>query len=242
MKKTLLCLALIPVFAEAKLVLGTGEYRYGPDTAQNIACQAAEDRAKENAIAKFVGEEIEVMQYQSCQNEACEMQKDTYNEIRGTIKTILSSQKEVSENRGYMSCTVTVKADVVQVINGINITLKEDFFHLKDKDLVKFKGSINRSGYLSVFNLYNGTYTKLRSTIFVDKGSEFVLPSASDDVKLVAVVPEGKSQSKEMVMFLFTEAPLEVKQSYTLIEMRNLLTSIPYQSRKVINRYVNIVK
>jgi hypothetical protein len=69
-----------------------------------------------------------------------------------------------------------------------------------------------------------------------------VLPSANDSVKLVALVPEGKSQSKEMVMFLFTETPLEVKQSYTVVEMRNLLTSIPYQSRKVINRYVNIVK
>ena len=242
MKKILLGLCLVPLTAQAKLVLGEGEYRYGPDTSQNLACEFALDRAKENAVAKFVGEEIEVLAYQSCQNEDCQMQRDTYNEIRGAIKSILSTSKQVLEHPGYMSCQVTVRADVVQVINTINITLKENFFHLKHRDVVKFKGTINRRGYLTVFNLYAGTYTKLRSTILVDTNTEFVLPSDSDTIKLQAVVPEGQSQSKEMVMFLFTEVPLELKSSYTAIEMRNLLSSLPYQHRKVVNRYVNIVK
>jgi hypothetical protein len=242
MKKFLLCLALVPGFSEAKLVLGQAEYRYGPDTAQNMACQYAEERAKENAIARFVGEEIEVLAYQSCQNENCEMQKDTYNEVRGTIQDILSLHKEVSEKPGFMSCMVTVKANVVKVETGIHISLRENFFHLKHNDIVKFQGTVNQTGYLTVFNLYNGTYTKLRSTIWVDNNKEFVLPSEQDTTKLTAVVPEGKQQSKEMVMFLFTTTAQELKSSYTVNEMRNLLSSMPYQHRKVVNRYVNIVK
>jgi negative regulator of replication initiation len=69
-----------------------------------------------------------------------------------------------------------------------------------------------------------------------------VLPSEQDTTKLTAVVPEGKQQSKEMVMFLFTTTAQELKSSYTVNEMRNLLSSMPYQHRKVVNRYVNIVK
>ena len=58
MKKTLLCLLMIPLFANAKETLGVGEYRYGPDTTQNFACQAAEEKAKEHAITRYVGEQI----------------------------------------------------------------------------------------------------------------------------------------------------------------------------------------
>ena len=31
-------------------VTGVGEYRFGPDTTENLACEVAEDRAKQDAL------------------------------------------------------------------------------------------------------------------------------------------------------------------------------------------------
>ena len=93
MKKTLLCLLMIPLFANAKETLGVGEYRYGPDTTKNFACQAAEEKAKEHAITRYVGEQIESIAYETCQNESCDMQKNTFNEVKGEIKTIISTTR-----------------------------------------------------------------------------------------------------------------------------------------------------
>ena len=154
MKKTLLCLLLVPIFANAKQTLGVGEYRYGPDTTQNFACQLAEEKAKEHAITRFVGEQIESFEYESCQNDSCETQKDTYSEIKGTIKRLISRNEKQIEQSGYTSCIVTVIADVERVKNNITIVFDEDFFHIKENDEVKFKGKVNKVGYLTVFNFY----------------------------------------------------------------------------------------
>jgi hypothetical protein len=48
--------------SSAKEVIGIGEYRYGPDTPQNLACELAEERAKENALSKFVYE-IQILSF-----------------------------------------------------------------------------------------------------------------------------------------------------------------------------------
>jgi len=241
MKKTLFCLLFIPLFANAKETLGVGEYRYGPDTTQNFACQLAEEKAKEHAITRFVGEQIESFEYESCQNDYCETQKDTYSEIKGTIKRLISRNEKQIEQSGYTSCIVTVIADVERVKNNITIVFDEDFFHIKENDEVKFKGKVNKVGYLTVFNFYEGIYSKIYTVNIASQTKDFVIPSTNTN-KIVARLPDGKSQSKEMVTFLFTENVVDMKSSYNQREMRNLIYSIPYESRKVINRYVNIVK
>lgn len=241
MKKTLLCLLMIPLFANAKETLGVGEYRYGPDTTQNFACQAAEEKAKEHAITRYVGEQIESFAYETCQNESCDMQKNTFNEVKGEIKTIISKNVKTIENPGYTSCIVSVVADVHKIKNTINISLNEDFFNLRERDEVKFKGTSNRTGYLTVFNFYGGVYSKIYSVKIASQNNEFVIPSTHTN-KIIAVLPHGQQQSKEMIMFLFTESVVDMKTSYSQNEMQSLVYSIPYQSRKVVNRYVNIVK
>jgi hypothetical protein len=55
-------------------------------------------------------------------------------------------------------------------------------------------------------------------------------------------LPVGKAQSKELVTFLFSEKDVPFKNEYTTLEMKNLIASIPPKNRKVINRYVNIVR
>ena len=153
---------------------------------------------------------------------------------------LFRSEKQI-EQSGYTSCIVTVIADVERVKNNITIVFDEDFFHIKENDEVKFKGKVNKVGYLTVFNFYEGIYSKIYTVNIASQTKDFVIPSTNTN-KIVARLPDGKSQSKEMVTFLFTENVVDMKSSYNQREMRNLIYSIPYESRKVINRYVNIVK
>ena len=60
--------------------------------------------------------------------------------------------------------------------------------------------------------------------------------------RFVARVPEGKNESKELLMFIFTESDVEYKNDYSSFEIKNLIASIPPTDRKVVNRYVNIVR
>ncbi len=45
------------ILSSAHATTGTGEYFYGPDTSENIACQVAEDFARTDAIRNFLGED-----------------------------------------------------------------------------------------------------------------------------------------------------------------------------------------
>ena len=90
MKKFLLAsLITTNVFA----VTGIGEYRYGPDTTENLACELAEERAKEDAIIKYVGELIESQMKEECRREECVFHRDTFSEFNGYIKSI--SKKDI---------------------------------------------------------------------------------------------------------------------------------------------------
>jgi hypothetical protein len=121
MKKALLSLALIPILAQAKISVGVGEYRYGPDTPQNIACKMAEESAKENAVTKFLGEDIEFSIFQKCKDEDCELQKDSLNEVRGYVKQIIHKDTQIIALQGYTSCIVTIRAEVDTPKNEIKL-------------------------------------------------------------------------------------------------------------------------
>jgi len=45
-----------------------------------------------------------------------------------------------------------------------------------------------------------------------------------------------------MVMYLFTEQHVQLKEKYSQKEMNMLLSTIPFDQRKTVTRYVNITK
>ena len=91
LKKSLLCL-LVATSVNAKEVSGTGEFRFGPETAQNVACDIAEQKAKENAIANFVGEYIEHQTNQICRDEQCTEFRTLFSETSGKVKNVIDKK------------------------------------------------------------------------------------------------------------------------------------------------------
>lgn len=226
----------------AKQTLGIGEFRYGPDMAESVACQLAEDRAKEEAIKRFVGEKFESATMERCEEAGCDFEKNTYEEVNGFIKEIISRKQQNIKQLGYSSCVVSVVADVEKQDNPVYLYLDKSLFSYRENDEVKFRGVVNRKGVFAIYNLYEGMYRRVYVMNIATPNKEFMIPSKQDTGKILATLPKDQSQSKEMLMFLFSEKWVDFKETYSPMEMNSLIYSLPSQQRKVVNRYVNIVR
>lgn len=224
----------------ANQVIGVGEYNYGPDLSENIACQMAEDRAKEHAINKFLGESIKIVVSESCKNETCELEKETNNESRGVIKSVLSKTEKHSTHLGFKKCIVTIKAEVEKVTNQIKFEVFGKYPHYKHNDNIRFSGLSNSEGYVYVFNKYNGEFSLIhRQQIFSNQ--KFQIPSNVKE-EVVAILPNGQNESKEMLTFLFSEKEINVQANYTQNDFNLLVRSLPFDKHRVINQYVYIMR
>jgi len=225
------------VQAHAERVSGTGEYSFGPDTAENVACRLAEEKAKQNAIANFVGELIESAQNENCKDEKCTMLSTLYTEVSGEIKTIIKKDKQVYPDRNRQVCEVDIVADVHKITNTIK-------FHVEGKNNFKqgerfvFRAVSGITGTVGVFNLVDKQYQLVYTDKVLEINKEVQIPS--ERYKMQAELLNGKSHSNELLVFLFTDKNLTFKSRYSTMEFESLIKDIPFSSRKVINHHVSI--
>ena len=89
-----------------------------------------------------------------------------------------------------------------------------------------------------VYSFNDGNYYALdRATI--QRQKELNLPS---EKRIVATLKPNQYQSKDLVAFIFTEENLDFKGKYTANEMRNMLSSLDASKKRVVYRYVTIVR
>lgn len=231
---TLLCVSSL---AHAERVSGTGEYSFGPDTAENIACRLAEEKAKQNAIANFVGELIEAAQNENCKDEKCTMLSTLYTEVSGEIKTVYKRDKQVYPNRDRQVCEVDVDVEVEKITNTIK-------FHVAGKNQLKvgerftFQAVSGITGTVGVFNLVDKEYQMVYTDKVLEINKQIQIPSTR--YKMQAELPLGKNHSNELLVFLITDKNLTFKSRYSTMEFEALVKDIPFSSRKVINHHVSI--
>jgi hypothetical protein len=140
---------------------------------------------------------------------------------------------------GYKVCVVTINAEVERLKNEIKF-LVDGSFDYKDGEVIQFRGLTSNSGTVYVYNYYNGNYTRVSQRKVATQNREFVLPSEAYRMK--AVLPNGEVQSKELLLFLFVNQDVSMKDSYTEMEMKLALSQIPASNRRVITRYINILR
>ena len=234
-KKFLLISLLAPSLAFAS-TKGIGEYFYGPDTSENMACNFAEEKAKENALQRYVGEIVESNLREICIGENCDFLRETFNTVVGHVKNIKEKHVEKTVEEGRKVCTVIIDADVEIIKNSVQLKVKNFEPTFIENVAMSFEIIANKSGKLVLFNQYEGKYYKI-----YEKKNDFVNKSFTvDDV--VAVLPDSKLHSKEVLVFLYLELDKKVKDVYNEFEMKNFIGSIPVEKRVVIYRYVQIVR
>ena len=231
---TLLCVSCL---AHAERVSGTGEYSFGPDTAENVACRLAEEKAKQNAIANFVGEIIEAAQNENCKNEKCTMLSTLYTEVSGEIKTIYKKDKQVYPNKDRQVCEVDIDVDVRKIVSSMK-------FYIEGKNQFKvgerfvFQAVSGLTGTVGVFNLVDKQYQLVYTDKVLEINKQIQIPSTR--YKMQAELPNGKSHSNELLVFLFTDKNLTFKSRYSIMEFDSLVKDIPFSSRKIVNHHVSI--
>ena len=231
---TLLCVSCL---AHAERVSGTGEYSFGPDTAENVACRLAEEKAKQNAIANFVGEIIEAAQNENCKNEKCTMLSTLYTEVSGDIKTIYKKDKQVYPNKDRQVCEVDIDVDVRKIVSSMK-------FYIEGKNQFKvgerfvFQAVSGLTGTVGVFNLVDKQYQLVYTDKVLEINKQIQIPSAR--YKMQAELPNGKIHSNELLVFLFTDKNLTFKNQYSTMEFDSLIKDIPFSNRKIVNHHVSI--
>lgn len=118
--------------------------------------------------------------------------------------------------------------------------MEKDEYVFKENQEVVFRGVVNRTGNLVIFNLYNDVYNKVYEEKITANSQQFVLPSPKN--RIVTRLPVDKHHSKEVLMFLFTENDYEFRKNYTELEMNYFLKNIPSHQRRIVNRYVYIMR
>ena len=232
---TLLCVSTL--LAHAERVKGTGEYSFGPDTAENVACRLAEEKAKQNAIANFVGELIEAAQNENCKDEKCTMLSTLYTEVSGEIKTIYKKDKQVYPNKDRQVCEVDIDVDVRKIVSSMK-------FHVEGKNQFKvgerfvFQAVSGLTGTIGIFNLVDKQYQLVYTDKVLEINKQIQIPS--ERYKMQAELPNGKSHSNELLVFLFTDKNLTFKSRYSTMEFDSLIKDIPFSSRKIVNHHVSI--
>jgi len=228
------------ILSSAHATTGTGEYFYGPDTSENIACQVAEDFARDDVIRNFLGESLESNTVEQCFNEECFLLKETSNSTFGIIKKVNKKEITKTVEAGKLVCSVTIDADVEKIQNDIAFHIRNDNLVLKVGTEIKFYGISNKKGNLYIFNSYMKKYHKLYQTKINEVDTEFTVPKSNEVI--VAKLPDGVKISKEKLVFLFTELDIQPKSVYTDYEMQKMLEGIPITKRRTVNRLTQIVR
>ena len=236
----LLPITLAFMLSNAFAVQGVGEYFYGPDTSENIACQVAEDFARTDAIRNFLGEDFESSTNEQCFNTECFLAQETSSSIIGTIKKVNKKEVTKSTADGKMICTVTLDADVEKLENNIyfNVWTQQPTFRHGDE--VNFYAMTNKAGFITVFNYYDKKFNKILTKKVTDFKDEF--PILGKNQVMVAQVPKDKKVSNERLVFIFTELDTETKSVYTDYEMQKFLKTLPITKRRVIYKVAQIVR
>lgn len=236
----LLPITLAFMLSNAFAVQGVGEYFYGPDMAENIACQIAEDNARTDAIRNFLGEEFESSTNEVCYNVECFATRDTTTSVMGIIKKVNKKEIVTSVEQGKRVCTVDIDATVERIQNDIyfNAWTEQPIFHHNDQ--VQFFAVTNKPGYLYVFNYHSKKYHKILSKKIDSVQTEF--PILDKNQIMIAKIPDGMKVSKEKMVFIFVELDNKPKSVYNDVEMDQYIRSLPIAGKRIINRVVQIVR
>lgn len=238
--KRLLVLACSTVLVSAAYShTGTGEYRFGPDVSENLACDLALQRATDDLLIKYSGELVDHVIEQRCVNNDCLFNRQTFSKSEGIVQNIQEQSRSVRTELGQRVCTVTATGTVKKVRSDLDFSIHGNFT-FRHNERFNFTVVPNKpNGDFYVFNLYNDRYRKVYSA----KGSQaFREVSIPTKGRLVAKLPEGQDVSHETLLFLYVTKEVPVGDYYTLNEMNLFLMSLDPSTKRAYRRFLTIRK
>ncbi len=260
-----LALAFACLPAAADKVQVTGEFLYGPEVSEKVACDAAEQRAKEEAVRRVNGELVSAEDQLSCReisgkadSHVCSFNRFAWSTIDGDIKEAkLLQEPQVTRMQGVSRCAVSMQVDVVKPLQapdpGFDFGVKLSAGILKPGDEIVFEVSPSTTMYLAVFG-----WTPIEQ----DKGRVVRLfPNtfeADSQVRAARRLPSVEHAGQygffaswiddvrrdfldEYLVFVATKSPVNWLGEYAFDDFRAALREIPAAQKRVHRRAYRII-
>ena len=242
----------------AEWVSATAEHLYGPEVAENAACQLAEDKAKAMAVSKISGEAVSTEEQLLCKattgqlsNSQCEFNRVTWSLIDGDIREFKVLERFRAQPRdGAKACLVSLLVDVVVPTKkpdpnfDLRANLERNVF--KVGDTFSLNTETTEPAYLAIFNWLphenNRVYRVLNQ-----RGD------SADDVALRKKVASGKIEAHfgltaawsdaytndkklydEWLIVIASKKPYKWLSVYELDQFKEKLREIPVDERRIV--------
>ena len=255
---------LTPAKAEERDV--TGEFLFGPETSESEACEAAEQKAKQEALRQVLGERFSVSEQLSCRegkavtdNTDCVYNTFLWSEIDGDIKQAQRvSGPYVFETIGAKRCVVKMKVEVVKPAlsadPGFDLQVRLNAIRFKAGDALSFLITPSAPMHLTIFAWAPSSSKDVVTRIFpnsFDPDGHMTLPEATPvpskaggrNYSFQASFPAGLKQDyvDEYLIFVATKRPVAWLESYEFEQFRARIREIDPQDKRVVKRSYRII-
>ena len=224
-----------------------GQYSYGPDISDNIACERAIMIGKNEAIRRVSGESISNDTIENCIQSNCKLYEKTWSSLgsNSIIKGISNFKKNIVEEVGANTCKVTFDAEIVVIKESEN----KDFYittnfgnkkkvfkassskKAKDGDTLKMKITLSQPAYLYVYGWYPiDNENKLVKVISYPQHGEvkesYNFPPEGEAFFLISEANKNNSAS-EYLLLIASKQKIDLGKDIDFDDMKKLLYDIP---------------
>lgn len=242
---------------------GEGEYLFGPETAEAVACSLATERAKVDALRKVHGETITADQTLSCREKRsasadepeCQANRMLWSQIGGMLRSSRVVKMDVNDITGARSCRVRLVADVATTIKSpphdfdIAVSTTSTVYRVGEKLWIELAPT--RPMHVAIFNwlpyepserqvvrLFPNRYDQ--SDLIRER---LTIPTAgySFTLRLPEMAPSGRSFIDEYLLVVISEDPMAWRGSYSLQELQSRIAEMPSDRVRFIKRGYQLV-
>ena len=244
----------------------SGEIFFGPDTSEKQACEAAEQRAKQEALRLVMGERFSSSEQLSCKdgtagvdNTQCVYNTFRWTEIEGDIKQATRLGQQVDKQMGSSRCTVSMRIVVdvpqLQPDPSFDFQVKLNANRLRAKEAVSFQILPSSAMHMAVFAWAPSHNAATVSRIFpnaFDSQSRLAarvnhpIPSESGSARYQFEVdlPQGNQQDfvDEYLIFVGTTMPVAWLDEYDFDKFKSRLREISSPQKRVVKQSYRIIR
>ena len=245
----------------------SGEFFYGPDTSEKQACEAAEQRAKQEALRLVMGERFSSSEQLSCKdgtagvdNTQCVYNTFRWTEIEGDIKQAARvGQPVLDKQMGSSRCTVNMRIVVdvpqLQPDPSFDFQVKLNANRLRAKEAVNFQILPSAAMHMAVFAWAPSHNAATVSRIFpnaFDTQSRLAarvnhpIPSEAGGTRYQFEVdfPQSTQQDfvDEYLIFVATTTPVAWLDEYDFEKFRSRLREISPPQKRVVKQSYRIIR
>ena len=219
-----------------------GQYSYGPDISDNVACERAAIVAKNEAVRRISNDTIE-----DCVQTDCTLYEKTWSSLgnNSVIKSTSNFTKTIVEEVGANTCKVTFDAKVEVIRENVNkdfyittdLGIKKKIFKAsssksaKDGDTLKMKINLSKPAYLYVYGWYPiDNENKLVKVISYPQNNEikksYNFPPNGGAYFLISETNK-KNSASEYLLLIASKQKIDLGKDIDFNDMKKLLYDIP---------------